>query len=918
MPVKPGQAGSTPANLMLPLVRWVQQTAGGTWSSIFNTSSLLNQYPGIGLVVWYLVVMLLGLLVYPLVRLAFPGLSDRGYPLARVVGLLLLALMVWLAGSAGVPFTRTTISLALLVLAAAGLALGYRQRDELRQEWKTKRRYFLMVEGVALLFFAIDLGIRLGNPDLWHPAYGGEKPMDFTILNAVLKSTTFPPYDAWFAGGYLNYYYYGDVIVGVLVKWLGIVPAVAYNLILPTLFSVLALGAFSAGWNLSRPAKARSPSPCPLPEGEGEEASLPAPHMPLWAPEAGGGVEPTGEGLKPHDPSGSAPPDHPLPITNHDSPILNEGSIFKNRQLWVGLAAACGLVLLGNLGTVRMIWQGWQLLIVPADTMNHADFFTRLGWSVQGFFKWLGGHHLPYSLGDWYWKPSRAIQPEAGNEITEFPFFSFLYADLHASTMALPVAMLAINWALSVFLGKARWGEADGRHRRTSHGLGLLIGAVVIGALRPTNTWDIFTYLPLGVIALGYSTWRSLLGQGALLRRAGRVVIEVGLLAGLSILLYQPFSAWFGQAYSQIDFWHGNHTILWSYLVHWGLFLFVIFAWLVWETVDWMSATPLSSLAKLRPYVSLILGGGAVLLAAIVGLTALDQVQIAWLPLLLGTWAALLIFRPGQPDAKRAVLFLAGTALMLTLVVEVIVLHGDINRQNTVFKLYLQAWTLFAISTAAALGWLWQVRRRWQMGWRVAGQTGLALLVAGTALCTLMMASNKIADRMTPAAPITLDGMAFMQDAVYTDGIPNSGTATTMQLNLDLQAIRWMQENVQGSPVIVEANIPIYHWGSRFSIYTGLPGVLGWDWHEIQQRALVPSTWITSRQTDIQSFYQASDPVAAQAFLQKYGVSYIIVGQYERLWYPGPGLDKFDALNGLLWDEVYRNAGTVIYKVKTP
>ena len=284
----------------------------------------------------------------------------------------------------------------------------------------------------------------------------------------------------------------------------------------------------------------------------------------------------------------------------------------------------------------------------------------------------------------------------------------------------------------------------------------------------------------------------------------------------------------------------------------------------------------------------------------------------------MGAWAALLIFRPGQPDPKRAVLFLAGTALTLTLVVEVIVLHGDINRQNTVFKLYLQAWTLFAVSAAAALGWLWQARPRWQIGWQVVWQAGLGLLVAGTALCTVMMAINKIADRMTPSAPITLDGMAFMQDAVYTDGIPNSGTATTMQLNLDLEAIRWMQENVQGSPVIVEANIPIYHWGSRFSIYTGLPGVLGWDWHEIQQRALVPSSWITSRQADIQTFYETTNPVEAQAFLQKYGVTYIIVGQYEHLWYPGPGLDKFAALNGLLWDEAHRNAGTVIYKVKAP
>jgi len=99
-------------------------------------------------------------------------------------------------------------------------------------------------EALFLAFFLLDLLIRLGNPDIWHDPNGGERPMEFAYFNAILKSTTFPPYDPWFAGGYINYYYYGYVIVGTPVKLLGIVPSVAYNLILPTLFACLAVGDF--------------------------------------------------------------------------------------------------------------------------------------------------------------------------------------------------------------------------------------------------------------------------------------------------------------------------------------------------------------------------------------------------------------------------------------------------------------------------------------------------------------------------------------------------------------------------------------------------------------------------------------------------------------------------------------------------
>jgi YYY domain-containing protein len=879
--IPPLQFASHPANLMLPSNLWATQQAGGTWSQLFDLQALQNRYPAISVIIWYLSVFLLGLFIYPVLRMALPGLSDRGYPVARTAGMLVLSYIVWLAGSGGIPFSRLTISIVIALIALLGSLLAFSQRQELALELRQKRRYYLLVEGLFLAFFIFDLLIRLGNPDLWHPYKGGEKPMDFSYFNAVLKSTTFPPYDPWYAGGYLNYYYYGFVFVGVLVKWLGIVPAVAYNLILPTIFAMIAMGAFSLGWNLISAVKTTWRE-----------------HHPPSESEMNAG--------EPDPPDLSQPP----PAQAYRLPRL---------PFVGGISAALGMAVLGNLGTVRMIVQGYQKLAAPGGTLEGSTMFARWVWGVRGFIMALGGASLPYNLGDWYWNPSRAIPaPNDVEPITEFPFFTVLYGDPHAHLFAMPIALLALTLILGLVLGRAQWKNKLG----IVFGFGL--AGLAIGALRPTNTWDFYPYLALGVIAVAYSFWAHYRPSLETLKRfpwwgelpaiSRRLLVVIGaiaLLVGLSFVLFQPYAYWYGQGYGKIQLWQGGRTPTSAYLWHWGLFLFIIVSWMTWETRDWMANTPASALRKLEPYRGLIEAAILLLVLALLGLLYL-KIAIAWLVLPLAAWAGVLILRPNQPDAKRFILFLIGTGLVLTLMVEIIVLVGDIGRMNTVFKFYLQVWTFFAISSGAALGWLVLDLHEWLPKWRTPWQLALAALVFGAALYPLMGGLAKIKDRMVTTAPHTLDGMLYMDYAHYE-------WHGDMDLSQDYRAIRWMQENVQGSSVIVEANLrDLYRWGSRFSIYTGLPGVVGWEWHEQQQRTLVPSNWISERIDEINNFYTTTNVQAALEFLRKYNVKYIIDGQLEHNQYPGPGLDKFSAENGILWDEVYRDGDTVIYQVRQP
>lgn len=843
-------------NLMLPADRLEAQQAGGTWSEIFNTSSLINKYPGLGIIVWYLAISLLGWIVFPTVRIVFHGLKDRGYPFGRLFGLLVLACITWILGSYKVPLIRVSILAVLSAIVLVNVILAVIYREDLHKDLVKIKKSIWQTELVSLVFFAFFALIRLGNPDLWHPYKGGEKPMDFSYFNAVLKSTSFPPYDPWYAGGYINYYYYGYVIVGVPVKLLGIVPSIAYNFILPTLFSLVGLGAYSIGWNLTD----------------------------KWNSQEYSATQSDPEKMKRHFPA------------------------------WLGgLIAAIILLILGNLGTVRMIWNGFQKLAANGAVVEQGKFFQRWIWTFQGIAKFLKGNAFPYAPGDWYWIPSRAIP---GDAITEFPFFTFLYADLHAHMIALPITICAIGWSLSILFRKWEWSNSKSRLGWLAFLITFIGGGLIVGALKPTNTWDIYTFLPFALITIVYTLFKYFdvrktpwIKIKPIFIKLILTVLSCVFLIAIASLLYRPFSEWYKQGYNAVEFWRGDKTPIWSYITHWGLFLFIILSWLIISIRDWMKTTPASALKKLQPYKELIWAGGLIAIIVIIVLLIL-KIEIAWFTIPLILMTLLLIFRRDQSDLHRFVLFMIATGLTLTMVVELVVLKGDIGRMNTVFKIYLQAWSLLALGSAFALIDLGKkIILAKKSGWVTAWKTCFVLLIFSAILFPIMAGADKIRDRISSTNALTLDGSRFMLTSTYSEN------NTTMNLAEDFYAIQWMQQNVIGSPVIVEGNVPEYRWGTRYTIYTGLPGVVGWNWHQRQQRGVVSAEAVQKRVDEVGLFYQTEDIPSAEKFIRDYNVRYIIVGQLERAIYPAAGIAKFEQMNGILWHVVYSQGNTVIYQV---
>ena len=152
--------------------------------------------------------------------------------------------------------------------------------------------------------------------------------------------------------------------------------------------------------------------------------------------------------------------------------------------------------------------------------------------------------------------------------------------------------------------------------------------------------------------------------------------------------------------------------------------------------------------------------------------------------------------------------------------------------------------------------------------------------------------------------------MDFMDEAIYQD------SAHDEILLFDRQGINWLRENVDGSPVILEGNAPLYHWALRVSIYTGLPTVIGWDWHQKQQRSIIDGAIIDRRIENVRNIYNTRDVNAPLTTLKRYRVSYIYVGDLERIFYDPQGLAKFDAMAraGQL-EMVYQNERVKIYKI---
>lgn len=700
--------------------------------------------------IWYLAILLVGAVAFPLAHAFFPRLSDRGAGVARILGLVgmtyLLAVLVQLRL---VENGRLASVLCLVLAALVSGFLFWKRRALIVDFFRERWRLVLAGEIAFAAGFLLFLGIRALNPEI----FWGEKPMDFSILNVLVRTRTFPASDPWFAGAPLGYYTFGQQMVAFLTLLTGLSTRFTFNLAFGLLGGLMVQGAFSLVRN--------------------------------W----------TG-------------------------------------RLYAGVAGAALTTLLGNLAGLR------ELLF------NHRT----LDW-------------------DYFWATSRVIK----DTINEYPFWSLIFADLHAHVLAMPIFLLVATAALHF----VRVHAAPPSRLASRVASGVIVG-FTIATQALTNAWD--APLLAGVLAIVILV--AISAEGFAPRRLARLV--PGAAAAILTACATVAPLWARGGGSPGWGWErepGARAI--DVLTVFGLFFFLAFAWWVGRLFRQLSVPGVAGRTRLAVVVVL---SALLLTLAFASATILGIAGVI-------LFAASAAGRSSEAEERLACAFIAAAFFLIVFTQKVYIS----DRMNTFFKLYLEAWLLFAVGAAALV--FGRKDRPGSIGRWPLGVRGIALLLGLAALFTTVTAARgAVGHHFAAYSGPSLDGLRYLEES-------RPG---------EYRAVVWLRRNLRGTPVVLEAQGDPYQDFGRISMNTGLPTVLGWE-HHVKQRGNAESE-VVERREAIRRIYSAADASAVERALRQYHVGYVYVGWLERKTYPPAGIRKFDTAKDL-FEIAYENRESKVYRV---
>ncbi|GLV54705.1 hypothetical protein KDH_15520 [Dictyobacter sp. S3.2.2.5] len=804
---------------------------------------------------WALVEVL-GIIFLPLTVTVFHNIPDRGWAWSKALAVLVTSFCVWWPLMVIQALPFSRIFILTVVLVLLALnVVGFLRTRQTILRMVRSNSLYIIATEAVFLVMVFLLG--------WLRSFGPdihsyEMFMDEGFLASIMRSQHFPPPDMWYAGYSINYYYYAHYIVGFLAKLLGQLPSVAFNTGISMLYGLTAVSLFGVSSNLvswSRHLRRQRQIVVDKEQDEPQEQPI-----------------------------------HAIPGA------LKIGIPF-------GLITVIMALMFGNLASAF-------------------QWFHDRG-SANGY--------------DWF-NPTRIIP----RTINEFPAFSFLLSDFHAHVLSLAFTIMAIGLALNLLLEHEGKGIfLFGRGWR----LPLTLGAtsLSLGGLFVMNGWDLPTYMGLVIVCIALQQW--LLNKR---RFSWRLVLDVAApslaLAVLAILLFVPFHLTFISPSQGIGIAPlsertslRNELLIYTFLAF--VFLSLLFSDIITRTFrpaptsnieattepesDGSETAPQEAYLS-WPFIGTMTGLGFI----VIGLACqfFDPANVTlFIALGITITAIVAIMQKIDDRAHAFTLLLGAVAFALIAGCEIFFLRDvfvDSNpRMNSVFKFYFQAWILLSIAGGAGFYYIlenFQIKERLQGSLRYVVTGGK--IVWGAILLVLVLTSSIypiVAPyyrfvRFDPATQQTgmfrtnsLDGLNYLQRDPASVG--------------DYNAIRWLNANISGSPVIVEAVGDDYTYYARVSGLTGLPTIMGWIGHEYQWRVQwfnrnpANAAEFNSRKDEVTEIYTDPNPQNVLATMARYHAQYLYVGTLERSTYSKANLNRF----GSFMQVVYHNQDVTIYKVKS-
>ena len=194
------------------------------------------------IILWWFFLFILGVVNIPTAWYLFRRFFDAGYGFAKTIGIVTLTYIVFVGATVHlIPMTRISLFLVFLLTAGLNFLIFKKHKEKILKSLTDKKKVLIFQE----LFFFAGLFfwsyVRAHQPDI----EGLEKFMDFGFINSILRTKFLPPPDMWFAGGSINYYWFGHLWAGVVTKLSGISASITYNLLLGTILGFGLTGAFS-------------------------------------------------------------------------------------------------------------------------------------------------------------------------------------------------------------------------------------------------------------------------------------------------------------------------------------------------------------------------------------------------------------------------------------------------------------------------------------------------------------------------------------------------------------------------------------------------------------------------------------------------------------------------------------------------